>query len=118
MTNTNLNLFNTLPLEVQNKAKQVLKAYDNVNVVFEDGIYNVSPNSCLKATYSADHKVIGRFNKNEIFTEDEQIVNYIESFHSYPTNFKGKRNYQLMNQLSEMGWDAKIRLTSDGFEII
>lgn len=93
---TNLN---TLPSEVQEKVKNTLKAYNEVSVIFEDGRYNVTTGTLIKASYSNDHKVIGRYKADEVFTEEEMIINYIEEFKSYPSQYKGKRDYRFINSL-------------------
>lgn len=85
---------NTLPSEVIEKVKSILRAYDEVNVIFEYGEYHVSAGLCIKATYGADHEFIGTYKAKEVYTEEERILNYINSFQDYPIEYKGKRNYK------------------------
>ena len=85
---------NTLPSEVVEKVKSILRAYDEVNVIYEYGEYHVSAGLCIKSTYGADHEFIGTYKAKEVYTEEERILNYINSFQDYPIEYKGKRNYK------------------------
>ena len=85
---------NTLPNEVVEKVKSVLRAYDEVHVVFEYGEYHVSAGLCIKATYGSDHEFIGTYKAKDVFTPEERMLNYINSFQDYPIEYKGKRNYK------------------------
>ncbi len=110
--------FETLPIDIQEKVKDVLKAYHEVTVIFENGTYNVSTGSCIQAKYAPDHKVVGYYTNTEIYTEDERTINYIESFHEYPANWKGRRDYLKIKCLNLLGYGTKIKLTETGFEIL
>lgn len=96
---------NQLPQEVQNRIKSTLHVYDKAYVVYENGEYHVSSGVCLKAEYAADHKVIGTYTAEEIFTENERIENYINAFNEYPVNYKGKRDYKMLRQMQEREWN-------------
>lgn len=91
--------FNELPMEIQSEVKSTLRAYDNVNVIFENGRYNTSTGACLKSHYASDHKVIGRYFAKDIYTNEERIINYIEQFLSYPIEYKGKKDWAMIQQL-------------------
>lgn len=69
-----------LPVDIQEKAKDVLKAFDNVNVVFEYNRFEVSASCCIKSHYNYDHFVCGRYSAKDVYTEEERRQNYIESF--------------------------------------
>lgn len=102
--------FNTLPTEVQEKAKEVLKIYNEVHIIFENGEYKASACYGLRSSYPADFKVIGDYKAEEIFTPDERILNYINSFHEYPIEYKGKRNYPWLKTLT---WEDTVIFDSD-----
>lgn len=106
--------FNTLPMSVQTEIKNTLRAYDKVNVTFENGKYRVSTGTCLTKYYADDFKTIGTYTKEEIYTADEMIINYVESFRSYPVEYKGKRDYSIMHEMEIIGWDAKIKFDANG----
>ena len=102
--------YEMLPVEVQAKVKEILKAYDEVYVIYEYGEYHVSASICLKAVYASDHKFIGEYKAKDVFTSEERILNYVESFHSYPIQYKGERDYMWLNSLpweTELTFDAK-----------
>ena len=85
--------FEQLPKEVQNEIKETLKEYDRASVTFENGKYHVSTGDCLKATYPEDYEVVGEYKADEIYTKEEQIINYVELFHEYPASYRVNRNY-------------------------
>ena len=84
-----------LPVEVKEEIKDILKAYDKCNVVFESGKYSVRTGYCLQKEYSKDYKFIGEFAKDDVFTKREQVINYIEEFRSFPSEYKIERNSYL-----------------------
>lgn len=106
----NNNMINNLPIDVQEKVKETLKAFDTVNVWFENGSYHVSTACCIKAVYSNDDKFIGTFSAKDIYTDNERIINYVETFHEYPIEYKGKRDYKM---LSQIGNDYTVKFTFD-----
>lgn len=87
--------FENLPESVQQHIKNTLKAYDEETVFFENGQYEYGV--CLKAHYAPDHKYIGTYRAEDIYTEDERIVNYANEFQDYPHNYKGKRDYSIFH---------------------
>jgi hypothetical protein len=105
--------FNELPQEVQNKITNTLKAYDKVFVIYEYGEYHVSVGVALKAIYADDHKVIGTYHADEIFTPEERAINYIESFHEFPPSYNGKRDYLMLNEVGN-DWSVKFKYDNDG----
>lgn len=102
---------NELPNEIQLKIKNTLKAYDKVDVFFENGRYNFGV--CIKKEYAPDHKFIGTYYAKDIFTEDERILNYVNEFQSYPINYKGKRDYSIFNT----GKREKFKMVNGNIEI-
>lgn len=109
--------FNELPADVQSKIKQTAKAYDEVYVVYEYGEYHVGVGISLKAVYAPDHKVIGTFYAKDLYTPEERIINYIEEFHEYPIQYKGKRDYKLIHEI-EGNWDVKFKFDEAGNLIV
>lgn len=69
-----------LPDDIQAKAKEVLKAFNNVNVTFEYNRFEVSASCCIKSHYNYDHFVCGRYNAKEVYTAEERRQNYRECF--------------------------------------
>lgn len=86
--------FSTLPKEIQEEVKQTLRAYDDVTVWFENGRYRYGVS--IKSKYAPDHEYIGTYYAENVYTEEERIINYCEEFHSYPIYYKGKRDYELI----------------------
>lgn len=109
----NKKTYNQLPLEIQTQIKNTLRAYNEVNVIFEYGKYNVSTGISLKKKYAIDHEFIGTYYKDEIYNADEKIINYIEEFISYPIQYKGKKDWNMIKELENLrgnGKQAKIKL--------
>ena len=103
--------FNELPMEVQNEAKETLKAFAKVNVWFANGEYHVSTCNVIKRDYADDERFIGTYISTEVFTDEERIINYVESFHDYPIEYKGKRDYRWMNKIWESrDWSLRFKL--------
>lgn len=73
-----------LPEEVQAKVKSILKAFDEVNVTYEYGKFEVSACSCLCAYYHYDRMYCGRYTSKEVYTAEERKQNFFESFGYYP----------------------------------
>ncbi|GHV28140.1 hypothetical protein AGMMS4952_11110 [Spirochaetia bacterium] len=70
------------PQEVQFQIKGALKAFDTVHVYFENGEYQVSPHVCLKSQYAPDHRFISSYSACEVYSREDRITNYMESFNS------------------------------------
>lgn len=91
--------FNELPKEVQEEVKSILMAYDDVNVWFDYGRYSYA--DAITKEYAPDHEFIGTFKKSDVYTEKEQIENYINEFHDYPANYKGGRDYKMLKKMDD-----------------
>lgn len=74
----------SLPEEVQEKAKSILRAFDQVSVNYENGSFRVSASICLTATYARDHFVCGRYNQTDVYTKEERKQNFFEEFGYIP----------------------------------
>ena len=102
--------FNLLPEDVKAQVKKTLRSFDEVNVIYEYGEYHVSTGLAIKCHYADDHEYIGHYKADDIFTPDERIINYVESFHSYPVQYKGKRDYNMINSLT---WDDRAKFDEE-----
>lgn len=76
--------FNALPEDAQAEVKKILRAFDSVNVVYENDKFNVSPNTCICASYPRDHFVCGYYKVDEIYTKEERRQNFFEEFGYVP----------------------------------
>lgn len=91
----------SLPIDTQNEIRNTLKAFDRCDVWFEYGKYHVMCGACLRAYYAPDHRFVATFTKDDIYTETEQIENYINEFHCYPANYKGKKDWQMIHKMQD-----------------
>ena len=69
-----------LPEETQAKAKDILKAFSDVSVTYENRQFTVSASIGLYAQYAYDHMVCGRYRQEEVYTKEERRQNFIEEF--------------------------------------
>lgn len=74
----NTMLLESLPSEVQEKAKDILKAYDKVHIVYEHGKFEVSTSYCIKANYGYDHFWCGEYYAKDIYTTEERAQHLAE----------------------------------------
>lgn len=63
--------------------KSILKVYDRVHVVYENGKYHFSSAVFVTKTYALDHEYCGEVYAEDIFTVEERIVNFAEAFHEF-----------------------------------
>ena len=76
--------FNELPISVQDQVLQILKAYDEVDVIFEDSRYQVKVAAVLKMGYDSDFQYIGTYYAEDLYTPEQRDSNYIETFGCEP----------------------------------
>lgn len=98
--------FHTLPVELQEEIKDILRVYDSVPVFYENGTYHFS--SVIKKSYAPDHQFIGVYHASDIFDERERMLNYINEFQDYPVAYHGKRDYRIFRTKSRrvFKWDG------------
>ena len=101
---------NNLPLNVQTEVRETLRAYSSVSVWFEYGKYHVSTGACIKAQYGDDRKDFGTIIAAEVYTEEERIENYCNSFADYPAGYKGLRDYPMMREIKKSGYTKKVKM--------
>ena len=103
--------FVELPEDVQAEAKETLKAYSKVTVEFANGKFHVFTGCMICKDYAFDQCVCGTYTAEEIYTPEERIINYMESFHDYPVEYKGERDYKMLNELGT-NWNAKFAMVN------
>lgn len=77
---TTLEKLNQLPNEIIEEVKNVLKAYDECDVYYEYGRFNVMVGACIRSKYADDFKFISNFKAQDIYSEEEMKQNYKETF--------------------------------------
>ena len=97
--------FRALPSKVQEEVESTLKAYDSANVTFENGEYKVLTGIMLKNQYATDFKVIGTVKKEVLFSQEEQDLNYINTFRSFPISYTGDKDWNMISKLNEYSYD-------------
>ena len=104
------NEINNLPVNIKNEIMETLRAYNTVNVWYENGEYHVMTGSCIKAQYGKDHQFIGTVNASDVYNEDERTENYCNSFADFPAGYKGLRDYPMMREIKKSGYTKKVKL--------
>lgn len=76
--------FRAFPEDVKEEIKKVLRAFDEVNVTYENRKFHVSPNVGIYASYPVDHMVCSRFAATQLYTKEERRQNFLEEFGYVP----------------------------------
>ena len=84
--------FNELPEDIQNAVLKVLKAYDEVDVIFEDSKYQLVFGdsryqlifAILKKDYAADFQYIETYYAEDLYSTKQRDLNYIEVYGCEP----------------------------------
>ena len=71
--------FENLPFDVQETIKGYLKAFNKVDVYYENGEYHFGV--VIKSHYAPDHQFIGEYYAEDIYSPEERILNYVNEFH-------------------------------------
>ena len=64
--------FENLPVDVQETIKGYLKAFNKVDVYYENGEYHFG--LVIKSHYAPDHQFIGEYFAEDIYSSEERIV--------------------------------------------
>lgn len=91
----------SLPIEVQNHIASTLRCFDRCYVSYNYGKFSVSSGFGIYATYAPDHKEYGWVSADKFYTPEERILNYVNSFHDYPIQYKGRRDYRMIRQMND-----------------
>ena len=83
----------SVPARTISEIFSILKAYKEVFVERENGKFFVSASAIISSSPKAEDYKVFNINVNDIYTEKEQMLNYVESFASYPDNYNGKKDY-------------------------
>lgn len=92
-------LFETLPEHIKEDVKNTLKAYDKCYVNFQNGEYKVTIAIGILSEYPKDFKAIGTVHSHDIHSREERIENYINEFMSYPFDYSGKKDWDLIRKM-------------------
>ena len=103
--------FDNLPTNLQTVVKDTLRIYDRVYVLYYNGGYHVTTSVAILKAYPTDYHVVGDYTAQDIYSDNERIINYVEEFHSYPPSYKGKKDFALMRSLE---WGDKVTFDKDG----
>ena len=87
-----------LPENTVKEVKDTLKAYDECQIVYQNGKYETSAGCGIYSSYPTDYKFIGVCYLDDIYTREEQLENYLTVFHSYPSWYVGKRDFDMLRE--------------------
>lgn len=80
--------FENLPNEVKEEIRSILKAYDQAYVEYYNGRYWASAGCGIRGKYPEDFKSYGKIKVKDVFSLEERIANYKETFNSNPSKFQ------------------------------
>lgn len=89
-----------VPSDVIEDIVDTLGAYDQCDVWFESGKWNVIAGTFLSDKYASDHFYLGNFKRKEM-PERLQIISYINAWQEYPANYHGERDYDALASAKE-----------------
>jgi len=110
--------FNELPWSVREDVRKTLRAFSECYIRFHNGEYHVSTSIMLCANYPADYMVVGDVKASDVFTADERIINYIETFYDFPLGYKGERDYDMLDYMRAQGGTARVKLVDGTARLI
>lgn len=87
-----------LSKEEKEKALNTLTCYREISISHQYGGYHYTTGHVLTAVYPSDFKFCGTVKDEDVYTEDELLLNYVNNFYSYPITYKGVRNYLILKK--------------------
>lgn len=88
--------------DIQEIVIDLLGTYGACFVIRENGEYSVTTGIMAKANYSDDYQ-IETFLQKDVLTPDEKILAYTNNFYDYHREYKGERNYRMLERAFEAG---------------
>ena len=95
------------PLAIQNEIKKTLGVYPRCYVKLNNGIYSVSTSIKIENNYSEDFE-IEEIKANEVLTQDEINLAFVNNFYSFPIEYKGNKDYKILKEARENGLKFKL----------
>jgi len=86
-----------LPESVQESVKDTLRAFHRTSVYRKADGTHYDTTSFVIHTGVYD-EFIAEFTDAEVFTDEERILNYVNTFRSYPVEYKGLKNWPALNR--------------------
>lgn len=94
---SDMNKLENYSQDVQALAKSLLRGYDTVYLTTDSDNYTeVSTSLMITATPRITNTVT--IHAKDVFTPEQQIINYVEEFHDYPIQYKGCRDHQTLSK--------------------
>ena len=111
---TNYLQFNELPNDVKSEIMCVLTSYDEVNVIYEYGEFQVNTSYVLRDGGALDYKFIGVYSVKDVTPNEKDIVNMVK----YASNkFLSKRSVKtimatkkILKEITDMSdfWEKRL----------
>lgn len=92
--------FTKAPREVQERILEALKQVRYVYVVRNGDRYSVTTHLTTQRSERGEWEYLGKFTMEEIYSPDERILNFVEVMHDYPPEYRGKRDYLMLQSVS------------------
>lgn len=110
-----------LPAETQTEIRKLLKITPKAYVWFENGKYHVEAGLRYRreerGEFAKDYRYIWTFTPEDVFTLDEQTINYAETFHDFPVWYKGTRDYTMMYKAGN-NWNTRFTMVNGNLVIV
>ena len=89
-----------LPEATQKEIKNILRSFRRCTVEFEHGEFHVTIGTILTRSYDPWHFMVGEYMDRDVYNFNERIENYVNSFHCYPAEYKGAKDWQRIHDAS------------------
>lgn len=97
--------------EIQEIVIDILATYGACYVIRENGEYRVDTGIAVKSNYADDYQV-ETFLQKDVLTPDDTILAYTNNFYDYHREYKGDRNYRMLERAFET--DSKFKFDENG----
>ena len=96
--NKSIQILNTLPADAVAEIKSTLGAFASVQVSRNNKTGKISATNAIVLHNGEYDEYLGEVLAKEIFTSEEQILNYVQNFRDYPwPAYKGRKDYFKMD---------------------
>lgn len=90
---------------IRKEIREALKVFDKVYVISQGSKgLTVSPSKVTTGPNFPDNTIVGTVYANDVYSESEQILNYMNTFGHYPDTYKGVRDSSIVSQMMA-SWD-------------
>lgn len=111
-----------LDRNIKEKVNSLLKHWPEVYVISKRGVgLDVVVDKSCFGVESPDASLVATYKVDDVYTKEEQILNYIEVNLSYPNEYKGEKSSRTLEKIKDLsikGEPFKLKFNSEGTAVI